>query len=186
MILKSSGTAPLTPPFQHNNFMNHLLNSAGLFLKKHLKKILIAWVAWMMPIHPLLLSAILFSFVDFVTGMLASWRTAVKSGIKGFGWVESKRMQKKFFDLFFYLLAIVLAFHFEALFTEFIPFPLTKLVAFIILSVEFWSNMENLSRLTGLPLDKRAFLNLVNRIRSKTELKEEDKNKADNPGGHAD
>lgn len=132
----------------------------------HLIQIITAIAAYFSPALPVIIAALVFSMTDFITGILAARKKAIKDGKRNWSeWWESKKMQKKVFDVVFYLVAILLAFYFEKLFFEFITFQLSKLVAFVILSVEFWSNMENLSVMTGLPLNKQAFFELVNKLR---------------------
>jgi hypothetical protein len=136
------------------------------FIMPHILQILTAIAAYFSPVLPVIIAALVFSLTDFITGILAARKKAIKEGKKNWSeWWESSKMQKKIFDLVFYLLAIILAFYFEKLFLEFITFQLSKLVAFVILSVEFWSNMENLSVITGLPLNKQSFFDLANKLR---------------------
>ncbi|MBS1635231.1 MAG: phage holin family protein [Bacteroidetes bacterium] len=143
-----------------------LVVSLKAFFTQHITKILLAIAAFFSPIEPLLIAAFVFSICDFITGLLAARKKAKTAGLKTLtDWRDSKKMQKKVFDLLFYLLSIILSYYFEKLFLEFIHFPLSRLVAFIILSVEFWSNMENLSVITGMPLNKEAFFQLANKIR---------------------
>ena len=143
-----------------------IVASAKAFISQHLLQILSAVAAYFSPALPMIIAALVFAFADFITGVFAARKQALALGKTNWAdWWQSKKLQKKIFDLLFYILAILLAFYFEKLFLEFITFPLSKLTAFIILSVEFWSNMENLSTITGIPLNKQAFFDLVNKIR---------------------
>lgn len=147
--------------------MKQKLNQTiSAFFAHNNMKILLAIAAYFSPIMPLLIAALVFAFCDFLTGIFASRKKALLQGKTNWSdWWESKRLQKKVFDLVFYLLGILLSFYFQKLFFDFINFPLSRLVAFIILSVEFWSNMENLSVITGLPLNKQAFFEAMNKLR---------------------
>lgn len=143
-----------------------LIASAKAFISQHFLQILSAFAAYFSPALPMIIAALVFAFTDFITGVFASRKKAISAGQKNWSdWWKSQKLQKKIFDLVFYILAILLAFYFEKLFFEFINFPLSKLTAFIILSVEFWSNMENLSVITGIPLNKKAFFDLMNKLR---------------------
>lgn len=147
-----------------------------LFITQHFSKILIAVLAFLSPVKHLLIATLVFSFADFITGIFAARKQAKLQGKTNLtDWWQSKKMQKKVFDLVFYLLAIILAYYFEKLFSEWLNFPVSKLTAFIILSVEFWSNMENLSIITGMPLNKKAFFDFMNAIRNPSN-KENDSN----------
>ncbi len=138
-----------------------------LFISKHFLKIITAVLAYFSPIQHLLIATLVFAFADFITGVLASRKLAKAEGKTNWtDWWQSKKMQKKIFDIVFYLLAIILAYYFEKLFFDYINFPVSRLTAFIILSVEFWSNMENLGVITGLPLNKKAFFDFINSIRN--------------------
>lgn len=132
----------------------------------YLLKIILIVLAYFAPIQPLVLAAFVFATCDFITGIFAARKKAQIQKIAN--WCDSRKMQKKVFDLVFYLVGIILSFYFEKLFLGMINFPLSKIVAFIILSVEFWSNMENLSVITGLPLNKTAFFEVVNKMRGST------------------
>ena len=143
-------------------FLNITL-SAKTFLKQHFIKMIFAIASFYAPVAPLLLGAIMFSFADFITGIAASWKRAKAAGQSK--WLDSKKMQKKVFDLCFYMLAIVLSYFIEQNFLAFFNLPICKLVSFIILSTEFWSNMENIGSITGLPLNKDAFMDLINKMR---------------------
>lgn len=138
-----------------------------LFISKHFLKIITAVLAYFSPIQHLLIAALVFAFADFITGVLASRKAAKAEGKTNWtDWWQSKKLQKKVFDLVFYLLAIILSYYFEKLFFDYVNFPVSRLTAFIILSVEFWSNMENLSVITGLPLNKKAFFDFMNTLRN--------------------
>ena len=137
--------------------------SAETFLKAHFLKIIFAIAAFYAPVAPLLLGAIMFSVADFITGIVAAYKKSKLAGEKK--WLDSKKMQKKIFDLVFYMLAIVLAYFIEKNFLEFFAIPICKLVCFIIFSTEFWSNLENISVITGMPLNKDAFMDTINKLR---------------------
>jgi hypothetical protein len=143
--------------------LGNTLLSAETFLKAHFFKIMAAIAAFYAPIVPLLLGAIMFSFAAFITGIVAAYKKAKTAGQPK--WLDSKKMQKKIFDLVFYMLAIVLAFYIEKNFLDFFALPICKLVCFIIFSTEFWSNMENIGVITGMPLNKDAFMDVVNKLR---------------------
>jgi hypothetical protein len=126
-------------------------------MKTFLKIVLIV-LAYFTPVAPMILATIIFCVADFVTGTCCAIR---------FGKLDSKKMKHKAWDLFFYIGAIVLSFIFSALFRSWYDFPLYKVTAFIILSIEFWSNMENISKLTGIPLlSKGKFFETVDKLKN--------------------
>lgn len=144
-----------------------MTTSIKLFINNHFLKMITAVLAFFSPVQPLLIATLVFAFADFLTGIFASRKIAKTEGKTNWtDWWQSKKMQKKIFDIVFYLLAIILAYYFEKLFFDYVNFPVSRLTAFIILSVEFWSNMENLGVITGLPLNKKAFFEFINSIRN--------------------
>jgi len=128
------------------------------FFLKYGTKILAAILAYFAPIGHLLLATILFCILDFITGLVKASKL---------GTVNSKKMQSKAFDLFFYMSAIIASYVFYNLFKEYVDFPIHKVTAFIILTVEFWSNMENISVITGIPLlSKDKFFETVEKLKN--------------------
>ena len=144
--------------------MKTILLSIKTFFVKNIATLFFALVAFFSPIQPLLIGAIMLCFIDFFTGIIAAYINAKKENVSK--WLDSKKMQKKFFDILFYLIGIMLSFYMEQMFKELYNFPLCKLVSFIILSTEFWSNMENISVITGMPLNKEAFMKVVDKFRN--------------------
>jgi phage-related holin len=127
------------------------------FLYKYASKLFLIALAYLSPIAPLLIATILFCILDFITGIFKAYKLKT---------VNSKKMQHKAWDMFFYLAAIILSFVFYNLFKDYIDFPLHKVTAFIILSIEFWSNMENISTITGIPLlTKDKFAETVEKLK---------------------
>ena len=128
------------------------------FLLKYGYKIVAALMAYFAPIAPLILATMAFCVADFVTGIAAAKKTGVP--------IESKKMKSKVFEMFFYMVAILLSYIFYVEFKSFIDFPIYKLTAFLILSTEFWSNMENISKITNLPLlGKDKFMDYVKKFK---------------------
>lgn len=131
------------------------------FIAKYAFKLFACIIAYFAPIAPLITAVFLFCSLDFITGIAA----AKKQGIA----IESKKMKNKVFELFFYILAILLSFVFYNNFKDFVDFPIHRVTAFIILSVEFWSNMENISKITNIPLlGKDKFIDYVNKWKQST------------------
>lgn len=131
------------------------------FAIKNLLKVIAAILAYFIPLRPLFLATVLFCFSDFITGLVAAKKTGVA--------IESKKMKHKVYDLVFYTAALVLSYVFYEQFKSFIDFELYRLTAFIILSVEFWSNMENISKIVKIPLlTKDKFFETVNKFKPHT------------------
>jgi len=133
-----------------------------------LYKAVVIILAYFMPVGPLIIATVVFCLSDFITGVCYAARS------KSF---TSKKAKHKAWDLFFYIGAIVLSYIFYSLFRSYFDFPLHKVTAFIILSIEFWSNMENISKLTGVPLlSKNKFFEYVDKLKN---LHSTDTNKKD-------
>jgi len=103
-----------------------------------------ATLAYFAEIKSLLICVVIFSFADFVTGIFAARKKNIP--------ITSGRMRSKIKDIAFYWLAIILSYIFWKLFQSYVDYQVHKLAAFIVLSVEFYSNMENISVITDIPL----------------------------------
>lgn len=135
-----------------------LFASVKAFFNAHIVKVLAGIFAFLLPIKALLFATFWFCFFDTITGIAKAKKLKQP--------IESSKMQKKVFDLLFYYIAIILAYYIEHLFSDLIlDFPLKKWTAVIILTVEFWSNLENISVITGLPLNKDKFFDYINNFR---------------------
>jgi ABC-type transport system involved in cytochrome bd biosynthesis fused ATPase/permease subunit len=125
-----------------------------------LYKICIAMIVFLMPVAPLLYGTMIFCVADVVTGVAAAYKRG--------GWevIKSRRAVGKVIDIIMYLAAIILSYYFGVLFGAFGFINLSKMVAFIIVSIEFWSNLENISSITGIPLNKKGVMDAMAKFKS--------------------
>lgn len=124
-------------------------------LSKLWPKLILLILGFFAPIQYVLFSVFIFCVLDFATGIAKAKRTKQP--------ITSGRMQKKIWDCFFYSLAIIAAHIIELLFGQMLP--VLKFVAATIMITEFWSNLENISAITGLPLTKLDFLKFIDKSR---------------------
>jgi Bacteriophage holin family len=104
------------------------------------------------PIRALLLAVGVIVFTDAITGIFA----AIRRGEV----ISSKKMVRTISKIIFYSIAIILGRIMQAEFIPFIPIP--NITAGYIGMVEFKSNMENISTITGLDI----WTTLINKINS--------------------
>ena len=115
-----------------------------VFLKKYWDTILASLVSFLLPIFNLLLATGVLVFADLITGIFA----AKKRGET----IDSKKMGKSITKCVFYYMAIILGHVMEVAFIN--DLPIAKMTAGIIAAVEFKSNMENISAITGINFSK--------------------------------
>ncbi|MDR2891099.1 MAG: phage holin family protein [Alistipes sp.] len=107
-------------------------------------------LAYLSPIHSLLWMVFAFVAVDFVTGVWASKKRALKRGEK---WVfSSRRMRSTVYKLTFYIVGIIGAWLMQTLVFDFIQMRLERFFAGFILAVEFFSFLENASDISDHPV----------------------------------
>ena len=133
--------------------MNNFISIKSFLLSKYFI-ILAAIIAYFSPLKSILIAAFVFASVDFIIGVIE----AITKKTKASKWAKLKQ---KIFYFSLSVVGILMAFYFECLFLDFLNLQLSRFVAFIILSVDFWSIMKNISSLTGLNFDKESIYNLV-------------------------
>lgn len=107
------------------------------------------------PVEPLLLCAMAFVAVDFLTGVLADRRRA---HIEGRPWrFESRKAWKTIHKLSFVMAGIVLAWMLDGVMLPFVELRLANIFTGFVCGVEFWSYLENASLVTG----ERRFVDVV-------------------------
>ena len=120
-------------------------------------------VALFAPIKPLILCALSFILVDFVTGVLASRCEAKQRGKKWF--FSSHEAWRTIRKAGFVLLTIAMAWLIEWCILDFITLNLTRILTGAICGVEMWSFLENASVLS----DAKLFAWLRNFVKRKVE-----------------
>ncbi|MBO7221038.1 MAG: phage holin family protein [Alistipes sp.] len=125
--------------------------------------VLLAFMALFTPIQPLILCALSFIAVDFVTGVFAS-RCEAKQ--RGEGWYfSSHEAWRTIRKAGFVLLTISMCWLVESCILSFMTLNLTRLVTGAICGVEMWSFLENASVLS----DAKLFGWLRNYVKRKVE-----------------
>ena len=124
---------------------------------------LLAMAALFAPIQPVILCALSFIFVDFVTGVVAS-RCEAKQ--RGKAWYfSSHEAWRTIRKAGFVLLTIGMCWLVESCILNFMTLNITRLVAGAICGVEMWSFLENASVLS----DAKLFEWLRNYVKRKVE-----------------
>ena len=125
------------------------------------------------PIKSVVICALIFIAVDFVTGVLASRCEARQRGEKWF--FSSHEAWRTIRKAGFVLLTITMSWLIESFILNFITLNLTRIIAGAICGVEMWSFLENASVLS----DAKIFEWLRNYVKRKVEKEigkyEEDK-----------
>ena len=106
--------------------------------------------ALLCPITPLITTALLFIFVDFITGILASRAVARREGRE---WrIESRKAWRTVAKAGFAAIAIVMMWLIDYVLLEFMSLHLANLFTGFVCGVELWSFLENASVVSRSPL----------------------------------
>ena len=115
------------------------------------------------PIKPLILCALSFIFIDFVTGVLASRCEAKQRGEQWY--FSSHEAWRTIRKAGFVLLTISMSWLIEWCILDFVTLNLTRILTGAICGVEMWSFLENASMLS----DAKLFEWLRNYVKRKVE-----------------
>lgn len=122
---------------------------------KYLTGIVTGVLSLFAPVEPLLVCAMAFVAVDFLTGVLADRRRARTEGRT---WrFESRKAWKTIRKLSFVMAGIVLAWLLDGITSPFVELRLANLFTGFVCGVEFWSYLENASVVTG----ERRFVDVM-------------------------
>lgn len=124
---------------------------------------IIGLAALFAPIQPLVLCAISFILIDFVTGVLASRCEAKQKGVKWY--FSSREAWRTIRKAGFVLLTIAMSWLIEWCILDFMTLNLTRILTGVICGVEMWSFLENASVLS----DAKLFEWLRNYVKRKVE-----------------
>lgn len=114
---------------------------------KYLSGIVTGVLSFFAPVEPLLVCAMAFVAVDFLTGVLADRR---RTRAEGRSWrFESHKAWKTIHKLSFVMAGIVLAWVLDGILQPFVNLRLANLFTGFVCGVEFWSYLENASLVTG-------------------------------------
>ena len=116
------------------------------------------------PAVPLMIAALTFMVIDFLTGVLADRRIARSEGRV---WhFESRRAWRSVRKVSLVMVGIVMASALDGLLGGVLPVELAKLYTGFVCGVEFWSYLENATTLTGENRFRDAIAVLGRRISS--------------------
>ena len=132
-------------------------------LYRFINGLLLGLTALFAPIKPVILCALAFILVDFVTGVLASRCEAKKRGEKWY--FSSREAWRTIRKAGFVLLTIAMSWLIEYCILDFVTLHITRIIAGAICGVEMWSFLENASVLS----DGKLFRWLRNYVRRKVE-----------------
>ena len=124
---------------------------------------MMSFVALFSPIQPVVMCALVFIAVDFVTGVLASRCEAKRRGDRWY--FSSHEAWRTIRKAGFVLLTIGMCWLVESCILNFVTLNITRIVAGAICGVEMWSFLENASVLS----DGKLFKWLRNYVRRKVE-----------------
>ena len=129
---------------------------------KYLSGIITGVLSFFAPVGPLLVVAMAFVMVDFLTGVLAD-----RHKVRGRGDVwrfESHKAWRTITKLSFVMAGIMLAWMLDGLLLPVVELRLANIFAGFVCGVEFWSYLENASVITGEPAFKQVLVTLRRRV----------------------
>ncbi|MFI3331311.1 MAG: phage holin family protein [Rikenellaceae bacterium] len=117
---------------------------------KYAFTLLSSFLSLFAPIRALVICAIIFVSIDFLTGVIASRRRAK---LRGEAWAfESEKAWCTIVKLFFVLFGIVLSWLIDSYILLFLKLNLANLFTGFVCAVEFWSYLENASEISNHPI----------------------------------
>ena len=125
--------------------------------------LILGFAALFSPIQSVVICAMVFIAIDFVTGVLASHCEAKRKGEMWF--FSSHEAWRTIRKAGFVLLTITMSWLIESCILNFVTLNLTRIIAGAICGVEMWSFLENASVLS----DARIFEWLRNYVKRKVE-----------------
>ena len=125
--------------------------------------LILGFAALFSPIQSVVICAMVFIAIDFVTGVLASHCEAKRKGEKWF--FSSHEAWRTIRKAGFVLLTITMSWLIESCILNFVTLNLTRIIAGAICGVEMWSFLDNASVLS----DARIFEWLRNYVKRKVE-----------------
>lgn len=110
-------------------------------------------VGFFAPVHSLIICATVFVAIDFVTGIIAGRKKAMRAGLE---WgIESRRAWNTVYKLGFVMAGIILAWLIDVYVLDFMGLRLANLFTGFVCGVEFWSYLENAAEISEHPLFRR-------------------------------
>lgn len=130
-----------------------------------------AVVSLLAPISSLIVCAVIFISIDFVTGVMASHKRAKIEGVE---WCfSSEKAWNTVLKLGFVMAGIVLAWLIDHYILSFMQLKLANLFTGFVCGVEFWSYLENASDISQHPIFRSLKTFMKNRLKGKLTNKNE-------------
>lgn len=128
---------------------------------KYFSGILAGVISFFAPVEPLLIVAMAFVVVDFLTGVLADRHKVRASGEK---WrFESHKAWRTITKLSFVMAGIMLAWMMDSLLMPIVNLRLANVFTGFVCGVEFWSYLENATAITG----ERRFAEAITALKAR-------------------
>ena len=128
--------------------------------------------ALFVPVQGLIVCAMVFVAIDFVTGVVAGRCRASRAGLE---WnFSSRRAWNTVTKLIFVMAGIALAWMLDSMVLTFVQLHLAKIFTGFVCGVEFWSYLENAADISGHPVFralKRLLKSRVDRALENEEVK---------------
>lgn len=119
-------------------------------LFKYISGAVSAIAAILLPITPLVVTALVFVAIDFIMGVLASY---IEVRRRAETWVfESRKAWRTVLKAGFVAVAIVMMWIIDSTLLGFMELHLANLFTGFVCGVELWSFLENASRISGAPI----------------------------------
>ena len=122
-----------------------------------LKKITIAILLYLSPIHDLIHAVIFLIAMDFITGLWAS----LKDGES----FSARKMRGTVNKVALYFIAIISAYVLQKMMLESWDINITRYVSLFIAATELKSIYENISRILGMQLFKNLFKEIMSKVK---------------------
>jgi len=136
-----------------------IMNTLKSFLE-FVSKYALWLLLYITPIHPFFVTISILLFFDLVTGITK----AVKNSER----ITSRRMRDTIIKLVFYSIAVFISFQVDKTLISDSSLVLTKIVGGYIMLIEFQSNIENISEITGVNIWMAVKDKIVSYFNSKT------------------
>lgn len=120
------------------DYILSMLKQLGAFGGKYL----LFFIVYITPIHNFLITILILLFFDLVTGITKS---VIKKEV-----ITSKRMRDSIIKLIYYTIAVFIAYQIDVTHISKDALFLSRLVSGYITLIEFTSNLENISAITGV------------------------------------
>lgn len=131
-------------------------------LFKYCSGAVMAGLSLLAPIQGLVICAVIFIAIDFVTGVAASYKKASRAGSC---WTfESGKAWNTVIKLAFVMAGITLAWLIDTFVLDFMNLRLANLFTGFVCGVEFWSYLENAAEISEHPIFRKLGLVMKKRL----------------------